>query len=69
MVPVVSVSHVPSARIDCPIGKCHLRVFLRFIFFRATPSAYGASQVRGLIGATAASLCHSQSNARSELLL
>ena len=42
--------------------------FLSFFFllFRAEPVAYGGSQARGLIGATAASLCHSHSNARSE---
>ena len=34
--------------------------------FRATPTAYGGSQARGLIGAVAASLRQSQSNAGSE---
>ena len=42
-----------------------------FLFFfqcllRATPMAYGGSQARGLIGAVAAGLHHSHSNARSE---
>ena len=37
-----------------------------FFFFRAAPEACGASQARGLMGAEAASLCHSHSNARSE---
>ena len=37
--------------------------------FRAEPMAYGSSQVRGQIGATAASLCHSHSNAGSKLCL
>ena len=32
---------------------------LFFFFFRASPAAYGDSQDRGLIGATAAGLCHS----------
>ena len=37
-------------------------VFLSFVvFFRAIPTAYGGSQVRGLIGATAAGLYHSHS--------
>ena len=36
-----------------------------FVFFRAAPTAYGASQARGRIGAANASLCHS--NAGSEL--
>ena len=43
-------------------------IFLSFIFFwlfKATPATNGGSQARGLIGAVAASLCHSQSNARS----
>ena len=34
-------------------------------FFRAAPMAYGGSQARGQIGATAASLHHSHSNTRS----
>ena len=34
--------------------------------FRASPTAYGGSQARGLIGATASSLCHSHSNIRTE---
>ena len=34
--------------------------------FRATPVAYGGSQPRGLIGAVAAGLSHSHSNAWSE---
>ena len=43
-------------------------VFLSFVFclFRATLSAYGGSQARGLIGATAASLHQSHSNTRAE---
>ena len=41
-------------------------VFLSFCLFRA---AHGGSQARGLIRATAASLCHSHSNAGSELHL
>ena len=41
---------------------------LSFVFclFRATPSAYGGSQVRGLIGAVDASLHHSHSHMESE---
>ena len=37
-----------------------------FVFFRAAPMAYGCSQARGWIGATAAGLYYSHSNARSE---
>ena len=44
-----------------------LPFFLVFLFFsRALPAAYGGSQARGLMGAVAASLHHSHSNARSE---
>jgi len=41
-------------------------IFLLFVLFRAAPAAYGGSQARGLIGATAASLRHSHSNTRSK---
>ena len=40
--------------------------FFFFLLFRATPTAHGVSQARDLIGATAAGLQHSNSNARSE---
>ena len=40
--------------------------FFIFCLFRAAPTAYGGSQARGLIGAIAAGLYHSHSNARSE---
>ena len=33
-----------------------------WVFFRAAPAAYGASQARGLLGATAADLHHSHSH-------
>ena len=42
---------------------------LTFNFLRAAPPAYGSSQARGQMGAAAASLKHSHSNARSELHL
>ena len=44
-------------------------LFIYFVcvcLFRAAPAAYGGSQTRGLIGAAAAGLRHSHSNARSE---
>ena len=41
-------------------------LFSLFAFSRATPVAYGGSQARGIIGAVAASLCQSHSNAGSE---
>ena len=48
-----------------------LLLFLSFSFlpFRAVPMAYGGSQVRGLIGATAADLRQSHSYTGSELCL
>ena len=36
------------------------------LLFRAAPAAYGGSQARAQIGAVAAGLHHSHSNARSE---
>ena len=44
----------------------YLFIFLSFVFFRAALVAYGGSQARGLVGATASSLHQSHSNARSE---
>ena len=43
--------------------------FLSFCLCRAAPTAYGGSQSRSLIGATATSLRQSHSNARSQLCL
>ena len=40
--------------------------FFFFVFVGLHPTAYGGSQVRGLIRATAASLYHSHSNTGSE---
>ena len=37
-----------------------------FCLFRAAPAAYGGSQARGLVGAVAAGLHHSHSNAGSQ---
>ena len=49
---------------------CLLLFFLFFsFFFRAVPLAYGNSQARGRIRATAAGLHHSQSNTGSKLHL
>uniref|UniRef100_A0A4X1VTB9 RAS related n=1 Tax=Sus scrofa TaxID=9823 RepID=A0A4X1VTB9_PIG len=44
-------------------------LFLNFCLFRAAPVAYGGSQARGPVRATAAGLRHSHSHARSELNL
>ena len=43
--------------------------FLSFCLFRATPTAWGGSQARGLIRGTAASLHQSHSSVGSELRL
>ena len=40
--------------------------FVFWAFFRDTLVAYGGSQARGLIGAVAASLCHSHSKTGSK---
>ena len=50
-------------------GKDKSTIFvliLFLIFFRATPAAYGGSLARGRLGAAAAGLHHSHSNAGSE---
>ena len=50
----------------CFFGVFVVVVFLFFVFSRATPAAYGGSLARGLIGAVAAGLRQSHSNAGSE---
>ena len=45
---------------------CYCFGFFGFCLFRAVPAAYGDSQARSLMGATAASLHHSHSNTRSK---
>ena len=40
-------------------------LFYWCLFFKAAPTAYGGSQAKGRIGATAPSLCHSHSSAGS----
>ena len=44
---------------------CFVLFWFFFLLFRATPVAYGGSQARCRIEATAAGLHHSHSNARS----
>ena len=48
---------------------CSLHFFFFFCLFRVIPAAYGSSQARDWIGTVAASLHHSNINARSELHL
>ena len=52
----------------CKAGAAARYVLFFFVFslFRAIPTAYGGSQARSLIGAVAAGLYHSHSQARSE---
>ena len=64
---------VEAKRVGMWQGVSFSPFFLFFFFFsflflllRATPAACGGSQARGLIGAVAASLHQSRSNARSE---
>ena len=53
---------------DSRYSTFHLEQFFFFFgnLFRIAPMAYGGSQARGLIGAAAAGLHHSHSNAGSE---
>ena len=48
------------------MAKPGLFIYLFILLFRAAHMVHGGSQARGLIGATAASLCNSHSNAGSE---
>ena len=51
----------------CYFLMTRFRLFQLFFFlFLATLAAYGRSWARGRIGAVAAGLCHSHSNARTE---
>ena len=52
-------------------AHCIFFYFLFFAFCLSTAAlmAHGGTQVRGLIGAVATSLCHSHSNTESELRL
>ena len=53
---------------DTTRGKQLYFLFLFFVFSRATPTAYGDSQARGLIEVLDAGLHQSHSNAGSELM-
>ena len=46
------------------LGITDMGTMTRYSLFLATSEAYGSSQARGQIGAVAAGLCHSHSNAR-----
>ena len=62
-----SLSCTPEADITLSVSYTPIKFIYLFIYllFRATPEAYGRSQARGQIGAAAASLHHSPSNAGS----
>ena len=66
--PQESISAIPSIYKSPFPGSSttHFPIFFIFLFFRAAPSVYGGSQAKGQIGAAAAGLCHSHSNARSQ---
>ena len=49
------------------VPACEFLLLLLLLLFRAAPVAFGGSQARGQIGATAACLHHSNSNAGSQL--
>ena len=49
-----------------PYQITHDTFFFFFVLFRAALTAHGGSQARGTLGAEAAGLCHSHSNAGSE---
>ena len=50
----------------CTYVHTRVIIYLFIYLFKAMHMAYGGSQARGLIGAAAAGLHHSHSNARSE---
>ena len=64
----VSVSHFPYSAL-CLKNKIFAPDFFFFGLFRAAPTTYGGSQARDRMGAVAAGLHHSHSNAGSELRL
>ena len=58
---------LPQSSNAVQILGIYIFFFSSFVFFRATPAAaYGDSQAKGLIRATAASLHNSHCNARSD---
>ena len=65
--PYVKTLSVPKA-VLWGLGGLGLQLIFFFFFclFRAASVAYGGSQARDLIGAVAAGLCHSHTNARCE---
>ena len=67
---LVLPGHLPFYLVVWALCQLTERVFLKFFvlfcFFRAKPVVYGGSQARGQIGAVAACLHQSHSNAGSE---
>ena len=68
----VTLSH-PSSALPYPqmcgaeVRGAPIHFSCIFLLFRTTPVAYGGSQARGQIRTIVTGLCHSHSNARSEL--
>ena len=63
---LLSLSTVLSRAIHVVMCVVHHSFFFFFLLFRAVPTAQASSQARGQIGAVAAGLRHSRSNAESE---
>ena len=51
---------------DYDLSKSNFFFFFFFLLFRAAPVAYGSSQAKGQIEATAAGLHHSRNNVGSK---
>ena len=66
--PLPPVLLVSTLRNHCQT-QGHKVFLLHFFFLNAAPAAHGGSQARGLIGAAAADLHHSHSNAESKMHL
>ena len=58
-----------ASGVSSVVGECAFFFFFLFGLFRAAPAAYGDPHAGGQIGAVAASLHHSHSNAIAELRL
>ena len=67
--PCELLSRIPHQCPSSVLVMTEAFIIIIIAFFRAASAAYGSSQARGRIGATAASLYHSYSNTGSELHL
>ena len=65
--PIICKMGRKELRLHIKITACNfIYIYIYILLFRATPVAYGGSQARDQIGAAAAGLHQSHSNARSE---